>query len=283
MSTFIHHTLMMLEDAGMSIEYPIIRHITPDKDGNNTMHAKHSCLQGRRVSVEQNQQMIFLMLFTLLDFHVDASNPGLRDKGYREKYVSLPAQGDYNLILRQLFRVAKVIRNALVHNRSSFVISDDQVSVDYKRGKIHFRLNMSRDAFKDFHSAIAMYVRGDMGKGSYFLGIMRSMYASILAGITQFDDEDKCKFDQPTAGIKMKWQVRQIVLHPPYETCGDALRFPSAARQIAEWEGMDIYIVRSGEEFLVPLEALDENLSITKHDLITNWKREGHYPPVKAP
>lgn len=179
--------------------------------------------------------------------------------------------------------MAKVIRNALVHNHSSFVISDGQVSVDYRRGKHHFCLNMSWDAFKDFHSAIVMYVRGDMGKGSYFLGIMRSMYASILAGITQFNDEFGSAFDQSTAGIKMKRHVRQIVLHPPYETCGDALRFPSAARQIAEWEGMDLYIVRSGEEFLVPREALDEDLSITEHDLIAGWKREGYYPQVKAP
>lgn len=283
MSVFIHHTLMMLEDAGMSIKYPEVRHVTLDEDGNGKMHAYHSLIQGRRVSVEQNQQMKFLMLFTLLDFHVDASYPELEGKGYREKYESLPVQGDYNLILRQLFRVAKVIRNALVHNHSSFVISDGQISVDYKRGKHHFCLNMSWDAFKDFHSAIVMYVRGDMGKGSYFLGIMRSMYASVLAGITQFNDEFGSAFDQPTAGIKMKRHVRQIVLHPPYEICGDALRFPSAARQIAEWEGMDLYFVRSGEEFLVPREALDEDLSITEHDLIAGWKREGHYPQVKAP
>ena len=283
MSMFIHHTLMMLEDAGMSIKYPEIRHITLDKDGKSTMHSYHSLMQGRRVSIEQNQQMKFLILFTLLDFHVDAVYPDLEGKGYREKYENLPAQGDYNLILRQLFRVAKVIRNALVHNQSSFAISDGKVSVDYRRGKHHFCLKMSWEAFKDFHTAIVMYVRGEMGKGSYFLGIMRSMYASILAGITQFNDEFGSALEQPTTGIKMKRHVRQIVLHPPYETCGDALRFPSAARQIAEWEGLDLYIVHRGEEFLVPREALDEDLSITEHDLITGWKREGHYPQVKAP
>ena len=221
------------------------------------------------------------MLFTLLDFHVDASYPELEGKGYREKYESLPAQGDYNLILRQLFRVAKVIRNALVHNQSSFVISEGKVSVDYSRGKHHFCLNMSWEEFQDFQTAIVMYVKGDMGKGSYFMGIMRSMYASILAGITQFNDEFGSTLEQPAAGIKMKRHVRQIVMHPPYEICGNALRFPSAARETPEWEGLDLYIVRNDEEFLVPREALDEDLSITECDLIADWKREGHYPKVK--
>lgn len=282
MSMFIHHTLMMLEDAGMSIKYPEIRHITLDENGNGKMHAHYSLIQGRRVSVEQNQQMKFLMLFTLLDFHVDASYPELEGKGYREKYENLPTQGDYNLILRQLFRVAKVIRNALVHNQSSCVLSEGKVSVDYRHGKHHFCLNMSWEEFQDFQTAIVMYVRGDMGKGSYFMGIMRSMYASILAGITQFNDELGSALEQPTAGIKMKRHVRQIVMHPPYETCGDALRFPCAARETPEWEGLDLYIVRNDKEFLVPREALDEELSITECDLIADWKREGHYPHVKV-
>ncbi|WP_395757097.1 hypothetical protein [Achromobacter sp. EB05] len=283
MSMFIHHTLMMLEDAGMSIKYPQICHITLDEDGRGRMHAYHSLIQGRRVSVEQNQQMKFLMLFTLLDFHVDASYPKLEGKGYREKYESLPAQGDYNLILRQLFRVAKVIRNALVHNQSSFDISEGKFSVDYRRGKHHFCLSMSWEEFQDFQTAIIMYVKGDMGKGSYFMGIMRSMYASILAGITQFNDEFGSAFEQPTTGIKMKRHVRQIVMHPPYETRDDRLHFPSAARETPEWEGLDLYIVRNDKEFLVPREALDEDLSLTEHDLIADWKREGHYPQVMAP
>ncbi|HFT8168084.1 TPA: hypothetical protein ACU9Z1_005724 [Pseudomonas aeruginosa] len=217
MNMFIHHTLTMLEDAGMSTRYPEIRHITLDENGRSTVHSHHSLIQGKRVSIEQNQQMKFLMLFTLLDFHVDAVYPELEGKSYRQKYLNLPVQGDYNLVLSQLFRVAKVIRNALVHNQSSFAMTDGHVSVGYARDQQHFCLKMSWEAFKDFLTAIIMYVRGDMGKGSYFLGIMRSVYASILAGITQFNDEFGSVLAQPTAGIKMKRRLRQVVLHPPYE------------------------------------------------------------------
>lgn len=46
---------------------------------------------------------------------------------------------------------------------------------------------------------------------------------------------------------------------------------------------MDLYIVHNGEEFLIPREALDENLSIAERDLIADWKREGSFPHVMAP
>ncbi|WP_153117780.1 hypothetical protein [Rhodocyclus tenuis] len=283
MSWFIHHTLMLLEDAGMSIRYPEIRWFIPDEQGRGMTHMYASLVQGKRVSVEQNPQLKFMMLFALLDFHVDATHPDMEGKGYREKYESLPAQGDFNLILRQLFRVAKVIRNALVHNQSSFAISGGYVNVDYQRGKIHFSLKMSMDAFKYFHTAIVMYVKGDMGTGNYFLGIMRSIYVNILAGTTHFKDEFGNALEQPSSDIRIKPHVRLVVLRPPYETSGEVLRFAIAERQMPEWEGMDIYIVHNDEEFLIPREVLDEDLSIAERDLIANWKRNGSFPQVKAP
>jgi len=282
MNAFIYHTLTMLEDAGLSINYPKIQPITLDENGRIKMHANTPLIQGNRVSIEQNPQMKFLILFTLLDFHVDAAHPELEGKSYRQKYLNLPSQSDYNLVLRQLFRVAKIIRNALVHNQSSFSVADNHFSVDYRHNRQHFCLKMSREAFKDFHTAIIMYVRGDMGKGSYFLGIMRSMYASILAGITEFNDDFGSLLEQPTTGIKMNRHQRYVVLHPPYEACGGALRFPVAASQIPEYADMDFYFSHNDTEYLVPREALDEKLSIMGHDLIVDWKREGYYPQVKV-
>lgn len=283
MSLFIHHTLMMMEDAGMSNGYPEISQATLDEQGKITTHMHGSLILGKRVSIEQNPQMKFMMLFALLDFHVDATYPDMEGKGYRKKYENLPAHGDFNLILRQLFRVAKVIRNALVHNPSSFIIAGGHIKVDYGRGKNHFFLKMSMKSFTDFQTAIIMYIKGDLGKGNYFLGIMRSIYENILAGIMDFNDEFGSALEHLSSGIRMKPCMRQVVLHPAYETREDALRFAIAECQIPLWGGMDLYIVHEGEEFLIPREALNKDLTIAKRDLIDNWKREGSFPHVKAP
>jgi len=100
MNQFIYHTLMMLEDAGMSVRYPRISHITLDEDGKSTMQMHSFCMSGRRVSIEQNQQMKFMMLFALLDFYVDATYPDMEGKSYRQKYKNFPSCGDFDLILR---------------------------------------------------------------------------------------------------------------------------------------------------------------------------------------
>ena len=263
----------------MRVRYPEIRHVTPD----GMVHMFYSCMTGRGVTIEGNQRMKFMMLFTLMDWQLDATYPEIEGKGYMDKYKCLPRQGDYNLIFSQLFRIAKVIRNALVHNHSSFSTENGRITIDYKRPKHHFALDMSWHAFDEFQTAIVMYIKGDMGKGNYFLGVIRSVYANILSGITRFHDEFGDALYSISTGIKLKTVVREVILNPAYEINGNEIAFPAAKRKLQNWEGLDIYILYENEEILVPLEALDENLSINKIDLVANWKREGYYPQIELP
>lgn len=283
MSQFIHHTLILLEDAGMSTRYPDIRHITLEPDGKSTAHHYSCTMLGKRVNIEQNQPMKFMMLFALLDFHIDTTYPGMEGKNYQEKYKNLPTKGDFDLILSQLFRMAKIFRNALIHNFSSFDISDGYVSVDYTHGKNRYAIKLTWEAWTNLHTAIIMYIKGDMGRGNYFMGIMRSIYADIIAGIESFSDEFSKALKQSSGAINLKPRVRQVLLSPPYETVNRMFRIAIPEPRLSEWEGLDFYIVRNDVEFLIPREALDEKLSIAEQDLIVNWKREGRFPHLNLP
>lgn len=274
---------MLLEDAGMFIGYPEINWITRNEDGESTRHMRFSSIQGRRVSIEQSPHMKFMMIFSLLDFHVDTMHPGMEGKSYRQKYEDLPASGDYDLILRELFRVSKVIRNALVHNPSSFDIANGQVNIDYTRGKINFRMGMSMEALAGFYTAIVMYLKGDMGRGNYFLGIMRSIYSNVLMGIKVFNDEFGNALEKPSSGIKMKWHTRLVHSNPQHHVNEGRIRILHPDRKLQPWEGLDFHIKHNSDEFLIPLEALNEDLSISELDLVNNWKREGRFPQVKEP
>jgi len=288
MNAFICHTLMMLEDVGMSVEYPHIQHITVDENGKCAIHSNLSLMQGKRVSIEQNTRLKFLILFVLLDAHLDATYPKMEGESYHKKCENIPDESEYDFILKQVFRVAKVIRNALVHNQSLFCITSNGVHVDYKRGKSHFCLNMSREAFNDLLTAIVMYIKGDMGKGNYFLGIVRSIYTDIRTGITQFEDEFSRMLEPSREGIKLNWRMRQFVQNPPYNCISDVIRFIYEVNKIPRGEGADspyyeinpdFCIIYKNEKFLVPREALDHELSIKKYDLITDWKKEDSWPP----
>jgi len=270
---------MMLEDAGMSVAYPDIDWITHDGKRSSFI----SSMQGRRVSIEQNQHLKLMMIFSILDFHVDAIHPGMEGKPYSQKYKDLPSTGDYDLMLRELFRVAKVMRNALVHNPSAFSIANGNVKIGYLRGKTDFHMKMSKEALDSFYTAIVMYLKGDMGRGSYFLGIMRSFYANMQAGIAVFSDEFGNALEQPSSSLKMKPYTRLVHPNSPHQISGGLVRILVPERKAPAWEGLDFHITHNGDDFLIPREALSEDLSISEHDLINNWRREGHFPQIKQP
>lgn len=283
--SFIDHTLKLLEDAGLSVRYPEVRHVMQEPGGTIRMH---SCFfvdaaSGRRASIEQNLQMKFMMVFGLLDFYLDSCHLGLEGKSFRQKYLCLPAQGDYDLMLRQLFRITKLIRNALIHNPSSFMSANGWLDVSYHFRGTEFSIKISHDALVYLQTAICMYVKGDMGKGSYFLGIMRSTYRNMVDGIQTFSDDIGGALEIPSHGVALQTIVREIHVNPRCETNGGRIRFLVPKRKKSAWEGWDFYVHRQGNEYLVPMEAMDEGFSMDEQILIRDWKREGSFPGIRHP
>ena len=276
---FIHQSLMLLEDAGMFVGYPDIHWL--EQSGMQLSHI--SALQGNRISIEQNQHLKLLMIFSLLDFHVDTMHPDMEGKSYRQKYLDLPVNGDYDRMLRELFRVAKVMRNALVHNPSSFTIANNQVAINYTHGKTNFRLNMSLRSLAMFHTSIVMYIRADMGRGNYFLGIMRSIYSDVRLGIKNFNDDLGDKLEAPPPGLKLKWRTRYVHSNARHQISDGRIHILPPKRELQEWEGLDLHIALNEDDFLIPQEALDQDLSISELEVINNWKRESHFPALKRP
>ncbi|MDN5872301.1 MAG: hypothetical protein L0H73_16505 [Nitrococcus sp.] len=127
-----------------------------------------------------------------------------------------------------------------------------------------------------------MYIKGDMGKGSYFLGIVRSIYWDFLAGTNSFSDEFGNSLEEPSVGIKIKPYVRQVFVNPRHEIKDGLVRILIPQRKMSEWEGMDFYISHNGDDFLIPHEALADDFSISEHDFMIDWKREGRSPNKKA-
>jgi len=280
-SSFIHHTLMMLEDIGMSVKYPDIRHVKVNEDGGFNRHLSFCCMTGTRVSIEQNQQMKFMMMFTLLDFYIDSNYPDLEGKSFAKKYKNLPSESDFDLMLRELFRIAKVIRNSLVHNPSSFKISDGNLDISYQFRETDFVVKMSVDALSSFYTSLVMYTKGDLGKGNYFLGVMRSIYKNILDGIFCFSDEFNRELNTPSIGLKIKPHVREIFMNPEYVIKGSQVHMKVANIAAPEWQGSDFYIEYNGNEVLVPMEALGEDLNIDEAELMKSWKYESLFPPIR--
>lgn len=282
MELFVYQTLTILEDIGMSIQYPDISHVSINDDGTNRVYSTFLSMIGNRISIEQNQSMKFMMIFMLLDFYIDSNYPELEGKSFSQKYRTLPSNNDYNLIIRELYRVAKVIRNSLVHNFSSFNFSDGELKINYNFKNTDFEITISSEALISFYTSIVMYIKGDIGNINYFLGITRSTYQNILFGISNFSDEFGKELNSPSAGLKIKPYSRQLIMNTKYEVRATNIIIDMPRRLIPEWQGVDFYIEFEKNGLLIPIEALSSELFINKQEAFKDWKYEGPFPPIRT-
>ncbi|SEA80728.1 hypothetical protein [Marinobacterium iners] len=280
MNSFIYHAIMMLEDMGMSVGYPDFHHATVNNDGSKNVHMKICERIGNRVSIEQNQKMKFMMIFSIFDVYIDSCYPELEGLSFLQKYKNIPSDNDMDLILSQLFRIAKLIRNSIIHSPSSFEFSNSNLNVEYKFRGTNFFVELSFDALNTLYTAIVMYTKGDLGSGNYFLGIMRYIFSNIISGISRFSDEFGTELKHPDCGIKIKPYLREVVMNTEYEVKDGEVKIKFDESKLSDWQGADFYIERNGEDFLVPIEALGTDLTIEEAGLMSKWRYEGSFPPL---
>ncbi|HBU9764178.1 TPA: hypothetical protein MDK19_000691, partial [Klebsiella pneumoniae] len=112
--SYITSTLMLLEDAGLMLNRPGVTKVTLCENGQRQEEVFFKMMSGRRVSIENNPIAKFLLIFSMFDFYIDSNHPKLAGKSYYYKYKKSPKKNDFDIILWELFRIAKIIRNTLI-------------------------------------------------------------------------------------------------------------------------------------------------------------------------
>lgn len=288
MNPIIAHTLSLLEDAGLAVRYPEFRHLTQEPDEKYTLHFSFTAtVRPHSARIEENVPLKLMLVFTVMDFYVDTIYPHLEGLSYKQKYEHLPANDDYQLIFKQLFRLAKLIRNAMIHNPAAVTSEGGGLEIRYSRPRYNtrFALKMSDEALIHLQTAIFMYVKGDLGRGGYFVGIMRSIYRDMLAGVDRagFADDIQQPIAEPSGCLQLRTRVREIHLNPRYEVENGIVKVLMPKREQQEWEGWDFYIEHQGAEYLIPMEALDAHHAIAEQAMIGHWRRQGRLPNIIVP
>jgi len=70
-------------------------------------------------------------------------------------------------------------------------------------------------------------------------------------------------------------------MNPEYVIKGSQVHMKVANIAAPEWQGSDFYIEYNGNEVLVPMEALGEDLNIDEAELMKSWKYESLFPPIR--
>lgn len=284
MNPYISHTLMMLEDAGMRVSYPDFRKVIFDSDGIANMSMKIFTANSRRVSIEGNINLKLLIVFTLLDFYIDEKYPSICGRSYAQKYRKLPKKNESEIILKEVFRIWKMIRNALIHESSSLTFKDGQLAVnyEYKASKdfpsVNYQLTISNISLDSLFTTTLMYVKNQIGNDKYSKGIVSYLYSNILAGIDVFTDEFGNKLTDVSSVLKLTPYVREIYFNHMYNNNAGYYTFEKPA--YTPNYPIDFYVEINKKKYIIPSEALDENFSISQSEIISAWEVTGKLPLI---
>ncbi len=273
MNAHISHVLMLLEDVGLKLSYPEFTKVNLNKDGTQNINLSFFCrMGGNRVTIEQNPTLKLLVLFSIFDLFLDQQHPELSGKSFSAKYKSLPGNNEYQQVFKNLFRIAKVMRNALVHNQSALCYEEEYLDVSYEFHNTSFRVKLTYRALEYFFTALVMYLKQDLGTPAYFQGIMNTLYSDMISEVDSFNDE----FDEPLFvpdGLKLLRQSRNRVYSESVSINEHEVTFPVYDSDFPEWRGVDYCLAMNGSEYIVPKEVLSESLSIMVTE-IEKWKLE---------
>ncbi|UJR54460.1 hypothetical protein [Dickeya zeae] len=131
MNKYISDLLIFIES--IDINKDLLSHEICEVDGEksylkSTIYVGFS--QPKRYSFSINQTAIFM----LLDAMIDYSHPALMNEGFKYKYNHLPDNSTSDKVIKGIFRILRILRNALIHEVDALQEDGEIISIIRKKG-----------------------------------------------------------------------------------------------------------------------------------------------------
>ncbi|WNL41419.1 hypothetical protein RN347_12415 [Halomonas sp. PAMB 3264] len=280
MVPYIQETLNFLDKTDFKINYPDINHVILKEEKDREIHMAFACNFSQNNHLNKNENLKFIITFSMLDVFADTVNPESEGKSFRQKYQSLPKTNDYEIIFSGLYRIAKVIRNAMVHNPNGIDFDHNKLCVKYVFKSTMYSMTLSKRVLDDFYTLIVMYVKGDLGKGEYFLALAREIYERIVSNLQGFSDDLPGLLPLPDGKLKIRSARREIIINPLFEIEDSTISFSEYKIDFPEWAGADFSIEIDGVRLLIPQEALNSENRISISSAKRDWEAINLFPVV---
>ncbi|MFW2174711.1 hypothetical protein ACG95N_14450 [Acinetobacter guillouiae] len=227
-------------------------------------------------NIENIQLFKILTMFSLFDFFIDL-RLSTTLPSFKRKYENLPSSNDSEIILKETFRLAKLIRNSFVHSISSINQPNNDLSITYSYNSTNFELIISNKGLNLFNSIIYLFLSEINGDKEYFVGLIRAMYNDMKDEIKSIQDEFGSTLDNTTNEIKLDYNIRDTLLNPVYRNDHTKVTFTNILN-VKNLGKLDLFIKLDGNIYLIPSEALDKNKTITLSQIKEKWRYTFDHP-----
>lgn len=258
MNDYITSTITAIEDLGAHRLITDVRHIELEPDGRRTVGYFSFCALGTRTNIESNKHLKFLMIFSIFDAYVDSFYSLPEGLTFKLKYQSIQENSNLDTCTKHLYRLAKIVRNSLVHNPSKIDFTNGiNISYSYKNSPVI--LNISEYGCQLFDEMILRVVSRKV-KSTRGEAYLTAMHNDLIKEVTNLKDEFNDSL-APLSGLELNWRVRNLIKNPDVVIDDDWVHMKTIPRH--DDYTLDYRIEIKGVKCEVPAEVLDGNQKVT--------------------
>ncbi|MEA4836092.1 MAG: hypothetical protein VB133_13285 [Anaeromusa sp.] len=269
---FITQTLKLLEGSDVQLRFP---ETTTLELGNNGEKISKMFLFDRMgvvTPLQGNIAFLVMLYFTVVDAYIDTINPLLEGESFSKRYRGLAGNNDKQIILSQVYRILKVLRNSATHSRNSFRLNGGVLTVSYQFKGTQFKLKVSQSGLELIGTVVTYLATDQPQSEAYTEALIRTFYEDIRQEVTVIEDEFGVSLEPISQGVKLKRGRRIKVENPTISHNNVSITFnvPSLDPMEQEFSNYDFPLSINGANYLIPAEVLDMNGEIPCVQLI-DW------------
>lgn len=162
-----------------------------------------------------------LLLFTVFDGYLENKYQLIEGESFRKHYEALPENTSMEKIVKNCYRIMKIIRNGIQHNMSNVNCNSDNYDINYYHRSVSYILKISRNGIKYLYTIIMntileqiMGISTKYMTTGHFEGIIYSWYTEMLNEITQFSDDINTELLIVPNELKIRSTVRYPIENP---------------------------------------------------------------------
>lgn len=283
---FLRQTMSFLEKSDIQFYYPEFRKI--EFQGDKKLLKLEVEEVFSRVTVDENFIISNVILFTLFDAFIESKDSDLCNLTFKTKYEKLNSDEDIDIIIKEIYRVLKLIRNTVVHNSVNIKKSDCDFNFSYTFKSTNFNLDLSKNMLNLLYSMINIIVKNNIVGGTkdiiyrnnnFYIGMLRSYYDEFKDYVDSSGNlNDDISIKHPklleiSNGIRLKKSTRYLVENPKFKKSGNKIIIEKYLPEGEEHSSSDYNISLNEINYSIPNEVLNDKGEIKLEDL-DNWKIE---------
>lgn len=269
---FLNQTIKFIEESDLALVAPSIRPITFNEDGTHELHFSFSCREARN-KLKENALLSQMIMFTLFDALLDSRYPENEGCSFKKRYLSLPENTAIEVVTKEIYRIFKLVRNAMVHNRDSFNMNDSKINIKYSHRGTEFELICKPSVIQYMNSIIFALSKNIEVNDKYFELYILSYYNALISNIDSFLDDIPTSLKKVVPDFNFKYNLRyRVPVEESYNECRSELKVPDFSLDENEhWAGID-YVVKSNNSlYIIPSERL-VGFEIINKKLLSEWR-----------